>query len=711
MKHLLIILVLFFVSMAGVAQQDTSKVKNLIQQYQNMNIPIDPNNMPKNEKEAEEYKKKVLKQIQQNQGIDPKNMNKQDIENYKKQKIQEANDLKNKYSNYNIKAPVKKKSYVVQNIEIKDYSKQYVVSIAQRFYERSYKLLISTNKINFDKDLKRLNESEDKSIFAHQFTGIGANLTALSDDGDLACVYLTLAVIKSPLDTAAINNFGAYLRIIDSVSVSLPVLYYANSVCPSSPLILTQIGNSLFELGDHVKAEDFFKQALKSNPDFGPAHTGLCSVYIVRGDVKNAILELFRGVKQVFPASAPQAYRNMQKDYASNPSMGEFPANDILNTIKSESFDVSNVERIDLPNFPQYKDLNGWQVSGYAEAVQRNGAFINYNIAYLKKMQADYHTSAPIYQYEQEYFMVTSTLGLLDSIHCRQDREYARRIKKLHKSNVAQNEIYLTKFEIFSKQYVDCITSCGGDEKCLKACQKKNCANNCPNADELNSLLKGNFEEYNHLFAEYRNQQRQNISDVYAFTQPWIDKIQNLGWSKITEYDRKSLVLKMIGSCYSNYIYISPMQQIGCEDCSIIYQPEKEDQEDVKDKEVKGNDCTSDLKKKIEILICEISSDCDGIEFGCTAVASASIKRNFRNKSTTVFAGVGGKAELGFADASGKAGFTYTRADNGSEDLGVRVEVGASTGKYIKNGQSVEMNYSLMGGLNVQRSTELSIGF
>ena len=100
-----------------------------------------------------------------------------------------------------------------------------------------------------------------------------------------------------PTDTLAVNNFGGYLRVIDSTKVSLPVLLYANKLFNKSPVILTQIGCSYFELNDQKQAEFYLKEALKCNPDFGQAHAALCDLYIKQKRLQEAILELFAGVK------------------------------------------------------------------------------------------------------------------------------------------------------------------------------------------------------------------------------------------------------------------------------------------------------------------------------------------------------------------------------------------------------------------------------
>jgi hypothetical protein len=73
------------------------------------------------------------------------------------------------------------------------------------------------------------------------------------------------------------------------------------------------------------------------------------------------------------------------------------------------------------------------------------------------------------------------------------------------------------------------------------------------------------------------------------------------------------------------------------------------------------------------------------VEFGCTVGAAFSLKKNFVNKSTTAFVGVGAEAGAGFARASATAGFTMTKHANGDLDVGVKGEVTGRLGAVGKN--------------------------
>jgi Tfp pilus assembly protein PilF len=98
-------------------------------------------------------------------------------------------------------------------------------------------------------------------------------MISMGDDHNLACVYLASAVKAMPDDTLSVNNFGAYLRIIDSIRTSLPVLLFADRLYGESPIVLTQIGCSYFELGMEKEAESYLRRALKYNGFGQGTHT------------------------------------------------------------------------------------------------------------------------------------------------------------------------------------------------------------------------------------------------------------------------------------------------------------------------------------------------------------------------------------------------------------------------------------------------------
>lgn len=150
------------------------------------------------------------------------------------------------------------------NEEIQKLAKQLSGSNSQLF-QNSGQQTNGISKIQFDQDYAKAKKDSFSFEAVRKLCNTGGVLISFGNDHNIACVYLASAVKVMPVDTLSVNNFGGYLRIIDSVKVSVPVLLYANKLFSESPVILTQLGNSYFELHDYKNAELFYKDALKHN--------------------------------------------------------------------------------------------------------------------------------------------------------------------------------------------------------------------------------------------------------------------------------------------------------------------------------------------------------------------------------------------------------------------------------------------------------------
>jgi tetratricopeptide (TPR) repeat protein len=261
-----------------------------------------------------------------------------------------------------------------------------VLAIASRFYTRSYKALDAISKQQFDLDFKQAGYDKFSFSAVRKLTSAGATLTTLGSDHNLACVYLTAALKARPTDTLSANNFGGYLRVIDSIEASVPVLLYANSLFGQSPVILTQLGCSYIELNDEKTGENYLKQAIGYNPDFGQAHSALCDLYIKQNRLKEAIEQLFAGVKGigVSYSKASNNYAYMQKQAedageAGNQSAKEDFWDETRNQLEPPDPLASLVPedvRIKMPSFPNCDKVADWtEGGGYSSAVDGYSRF------------------------------------------------------------------------------------------------------------------------------------------------------------------------------------------------------------------------------------------------------------------------------------------------------------------------------------------------
>ena len=716
MKHFIFIFYLLLASTIAIAQQSDADAAQLRQQIAKIRSATNWND-PAAVKKANEEIQKLSKQLnggKQTISIDDLNLN---------------NDQKEaaKSVNYEVKSSV---------------TQENIVAIADRFFKRSYKVLDAMSKFQFDQDLKAAEKKKFSPKAVKNLASTGATLITFGNDHNVACVYLAMAVKELPADTLSVNNFGAYLRIIDSTKISVPVLLYANKLFSGSPVILTQLGNSYFELGDFVKAESYYKEAQKINPNFGPAHTSLCDLYISQKRLKEAMVELFKGVKGMGYPSAADKYASLKQAINDNAgsegqedASGGMPVDELKDAVQPFTYDVTEFGHVKMPAFPDCHSVEDWTIGGgYASAAMSYGKFMNAYMAFVGRMVAAHQEQDPIPEgairrnYEQERFMIDSMIDLFKIISDREVKKYKKTIDKITQQAYDANQLYLKNLQAYTKDLISCAKACpappAGDI-CNKNCEREFCVKNCPNSNQYNDMDKSAYNAYRSAFSGLVSRQIQNLKDFYAFTQPWADKIESGYWSKIYEFERKSLALGIVGSCYGSYpvAFLPPVS--GCAgDCSIYSKPFVADINEVDTKDPKGKECEVDSKWVIHLFCCDASLTCEYFEVGCTEGASVSVRRNFgKNKSVSIFAGAGVEAGLGLAGASAKFGGVVVFGDEGSIDGGFRGSVSSTfqvpgpdetqvhlPGPNGYNGAESEFNLMVMGGLETEKTKNSVVG-
>jgi len=598
-----------------------------------------------------------------------------------------------------------------------------IVAIADRYFKRSYKAMDVFARSTFDQDYKTAEKAEFSFEAVRKLTGIGGVLITFGNDHNTACVYLASAVKLAPTDTLSINNFGGYLRAIDSTEVSVPVLLYANKLFSGSPVIHTQLGNSYFELNDFAKAESNYKEALKYNPDFGQAHSALCELYLQQGRIQDAITELFAGVKGMgcSYADASKKFANVQQQYGNSSGKSEADTkesfwNEIKKNVapsKGASQPGSGLGRVKMPVFPDCKKVEDWlEGGGYSNAVLAYQDFGNYDMSFIRQFQnvqnqlPSLPPDAILRDYPNERIALDCITEMFFGYSELESEKYTKSINEISQRVNDAKELYLKKFTEFAKDGLTCAMGCGGNDKCLKECHRIFCAKECPNANNFNEKLKQAYNDYRTLFSQHTSKQIKFLNDLYSFTDPWIGKIYSPYWSRIYAYEIKRVALSIVGNCFAAYpqLFQMPAHNDCGTDCSPYAMPFVEKPDDVNKEDPEANSCPENSKLKISILICEIGLDCESIEVGCTAGVSGSLKRNFKRKSTTVFIGVGLKMSLGVVSAGAKAGVAITADQNWEvEDVGGKMDLSVSAGVGAASvGASSSGSYTVMTGMKAK---------
>ncbi len=652
-------------------------------------------------------------------------------------------------------------------------SKETVAKIADRFFQRSYKQLDAIAKNQYDTEYKKAEKENFNAASVRRMTSSGAFLLQFGDDPEAACTYLASAVKINPQDTLSVNNFGAYLRLIDSTKTALSVHLYANELCGQSPVILTQIGCSYFELKDTKKAENYLKEALKYNSNFGQAHSALCDVYLQTGRWRDALQQLFAAVvgdgisygkahgsfgmiKNAAQSSSSGNSSLTSKAYNQNSSgdndtKGDFwgennpqinpkdmlaslvPENNIPDNEKLAPL-VPPDNKLKMPDFPLTSKLEDWtHGGGFNEGVKAYQMYMsvltsfNNNFQQVHKSQPVISPNAILRDYPNERFAIDCILEYFSSQSKKEYKAYTEKVAGLPEQAGWFIQDYFKKHDQYLQEKRSCLeASTSSYEGCVRQCDRypngskakeicgQNCAesrkysetecirlyclHDCNAARECNLNMNGVFGQFHKAFAEHKNKQEELLKDLYAFTDKWLARIYSPYWSKIYAYEINREALGIIGHVY--VAYQQAFQATVTSDCGtncsdyVIQPPAPVGK--VITKEMQGNECPlKGNKLSLGIGFCGVDFDCESVEAGCSAGVSMSVKRNFANKSSTLFIGAGGELELGAVSGEIKTGITFTKYDNGDMDVGGKFEMSGTAGGVGKN---VEMSATLMEG-------------
>lgn len=672
-------------------------------------------------------------------------------------------------------------------ISVGSVSESEIVSIAGRFYQRSWARLDAVQRSGIDQAFDDAERKGYNPPSVNRLTSTGGVLLQFGNSLDEACVYLTKAVIVSPGDTLSLNNFGAYLRQIDSLKVALKVHLYANQIFSESPVILTQIGCSYFELHDNRKAEDYLKMALELDPGFGEASAALCYLYLENGRWREALQQLFAAVagNGVSYGNASNSFGTIknacQNSYSGNSAItghiyqqdnsgesddkGDFwgennlqiNPRDMLSSLDPEA-GIPDDEKlaqlvppdyhIEMPVFAISVKLEDWsQGGGYSEFVAAHQVFMkrltafNEEFGRMHNAQPSLPPNAVLRDYPNERFAIDCILDYFKAESDKEFKKYVQRVQGLPE----QVGWYLQDFFVKRKGYLEdqgvclkasyesykgCMLQCDRYKKNPKAyeacsrnctemrkyndseCNRIFCLHDCLAANECNSNMNGIFGQFLHHFAEHRDVQAQLLDDLYAFADQWLVRIKSPYWSEIYMAEITRVAIGIVGSVHTAglYPFQAPVTSACSNDCSkFIVQPQPP-VATVITKEMQGLECPPSGKHKFSVDICDLSFDCESIEFGCTKIIALSAKRNFKKKTTSGFFGLGTKGDAGVLSGSVKAGIEITVNDNMEiEDVGAKASMSLSTGwGPAKVGATSNVSVSIMTGLSGKPSWGIS---
>lgn len=114
--------------------------------------------------------------------------------------------------------------------------------ISHRIFQQYYNSSSSNEKLYLDRQFSLLEDkSNDPLTVAHRMSSSAVFISELGSSINIPVAMSAKVTTMFPHDTLIVTNFGAMLRLMDSIQTSLPVLLYAKSLYPKAPVILTNL--------------------------------------------------------------------------------------------------------------------------------------------------------------------------------------------------------------------------------------------------------------------------------------------------------------------------------------------------------------------------------------------------------------------------------------------------------------------------------------
>jgi tetratricopeptide (TPR) repeat protein len=610
-----------------------------------------------------------------------------------------------------------------------------VIKIANRFLIRSNKNISDANEKNFiDQQLGKVESKDrDKLKIAQGLSSTAILFTGTGQSENTSVIFSAKAVTLFPKDTMIVNNFGAVLRMLDSVETSLPVLLYARQLYPVAPVILTNLGNTLFELYDDKSAENFYKKALKVNPDYALARHGLVSVYLKRRDIRQAMEQLFKGISGIYSESLADV-----KDKAKNNKSISPPAPKIEEP-KQDSGDNQGqnqgsgspnpnvpVDNLVLPDFPNWSEIAALLNDKSIEKINKKLTQINSgNPAFSKAMERSKMTP----DQQQSWYENETRPGRIKFKRNEAEMDlmeeyFDDQLNAAHRNYMRSDSLNIVRFTKMFKQAASADEARSKQMAADPEAWQAYLIERCNTYTQINNK---SFNDWKKVASERHKKYEDILMTYWISCEQYLNRTYDLNEFEILNSKRKSFVASNFGLIYTDYSFrkfqfafsniASCASAAGnCPQAPPPPEPAESNEDKVKVPDKEAIPCPFKKNKlKIGLGVCSVGLDCENVEAECGEGLIAGAKWNYKKKEMTLFGGAGLKADFGVkgyasASAGAKAGFELTFNDKSQViDGGFKTKVGAkaSLGEFTA-GQSGEFKITAATGIDIKRTNDLS---
>jgi len=567
----------------------------------------------------------------------------------------------------------------------------------------------------------------DRTLLASRRAADGADvgLVYLSINDVSAAVYaIAISAKRDTADALTANNLGSALKVARAYDSALAVLLYANARQPGSPIILTNLGNIAFALGDGGAAGDFYGQALAARPEHAPALTGLGSLALCKGDeagaaryFRKALNEMYlpaarAGLEETRSESQNAAEGKSAGSSASQPTSSEnkpishpagkggdkgisLPAPPVSASARETARHLDDFARLVEEGQKQLQDLGQQAAAASAEMA---GAGASSSGSSGKRLVLRN-------PYDKEAFVLDDTWRIfLGRIQERSDRV-------LPKINDVTGQTLERQWAILERLSAE-LAACGDNEACCKAAELKACRSR-------HALASQTHGQFGPLWQELWQGTRADLSDYHAFTVPWLQDVHDARANHLYNMSRQMYILGEATGLYAlAQSEAELMAQLTEEDC-IAYE-EKGEAWVPRSLKVWPDDpmkCRSGTLY-MNLMLAKVEGNCDKLEvsFGEGVFVSGEYRwgKTSSEDQVTLWGGVGGDIPAGPASLSAKVGGYVTLQMSGDSpklvDYGVKDEAGVSVdlGSGVAEAKA-EARFSAETGLTVDYSTRATV--
>jgi tetratricopeptide (TPR) repeat protein len=636
-------------------------------------------------------------------------------------------------------------------------------ALGAAFKVKAYALLQGKEKQDLDKELKRLDISDSikRRAAAYELSSAAMVLMGASQSKNTAIVLAAAPVALLPGEPLLVSNFCSLLRMMDSITLSLPTLVYAKNLSPNYPVILTNLGNTLLELGDDRKAEVFFKRALRIDPHFRDARSSLVDVYLKRKDLGSAYEELLKGVEEVtYSEGTKMAFERASNDGArqqQTQSSSQTPPPPAGSGASPTGGGGKTPDKLVLPPFPDWSDLKAFMNASGPGAWQKevqNGlgesmkalSDVAQKIAgkytAISKLPSDQQMKA-MHAIQSAPFtkMAKRNDFAMEVMQQYIDDRYDRIIKDYKEKEEKDGEKFNKSFTAYSDAFGKQADALGkamqaeGPEglKELPAYQKLM----IEYCKQTKRLQEDHFQDWKKNARVWHNKTNDLLQEYWVYCEQYLDQVYGDDYEQL-QAKRMMYVYGKLAILAGTYA-IMPLSFMAAfttssGDCAeptpIPVAAGEADMTTTVPKQ-SGPPCPWDNGGKLKIGAgpCSLGLDCESIECECLAGVGGAAKWNFKNKTTTLTPEVGVKFELGLpgpevgemhykiGEVTAKAGvaitfdkdgqpFSWNDKKNGVKAFG---EAGASVGSGpISMAGNVQLNYTAVAGLDSEFTYELA---